>query len=56
MRAYLGIDVGSVTTKIAVMDDNSELITDIYLPTQGKPITMVQKGLKKNSAAIVPRC
>ena len=47
MRAYLGIDVGSVTTKIAVMDDNSELITDIYLPTQGKPIIMVQQGLKK---------
>ena len=45
MEAYLGIDVGSVTTKLAVLDENDELITHIYLPTQGKPIDMVQQGL-----------
>jgi len=46
MEAYLGIDVGSVTTKLAVLDRNDELITHIYLPTQGKPIDMVQRGLE----------
>jgi predicted CoA-substrate-specific enzyme activase len=45
MEAYLGIDVGSVTTKLAVVDKNDELITDCYLLTQGKPIDMVQQGL-----------
>jgi predicted CoA-substrate-specific enzyme activase len=45
MGAYLGIDVGSVTTKFAVLDKNGELIADLYLPTQGKPIAMVQQGL-----------
>ncbi len=45
MEAYLGIDVGSVTTKLAVLDKNDELITHTYLLTQGKPIDMVQQGL-----------
>ena len=27
MEAYLGIDVGSVTTKLAVLDENDELAT-----------------------------
>ena len=47
MKTYLGIDVGSVTTKFAVLDENDELVTNIYLPTQGKPIEMVQQGLKQ---------
>ena len=45
MKAYLGIDVGSVTTKLAVLDENDELITHTYILTQGKPIEMVQQGL-----------
>ena len=47
METYLGIDVGSVTTKLAVLDKNEELITSLYLLTQGKPIDMVQQGLKQ---------
>ncbi len=47
MKAYLGIDVGSVTTKLAGLDENDELVTHIYLPTQGKPIEMTQLGLKQ---------
>ena len=47
MEAYLGIDVGSVTTKFAVLDKDDELVTYNYLLTQGKPITMVQQGLKQ---------
>jgi len=45
MKTYLGIDVGSVTTKLAVVDKDGELITHIYLLTQGKPVQMVQQGL-----------
>ncbi len=47
MEAYLGIDVGSVTTKFAVLDKNDELVTTVYLLTEGKPIEMVQHGLKQ---------
>jgi len=47
MEAYLGIDVGSVTTKLAALDKTDELVTHTYLLTQGKPIEMVQQGLKQ---------
>ncbi|MFC1941110.1 acyl-CoA dehydratase activase [Chloroflexota bacterium] len=45
MEAYIGIDVGSVTTKLAVLDKDEELVAYNYLLTQGKPIDMVQQGL-----------
>lgn len=45
MEAYLGIDVGSVTTKFAVLDKDDNLVTSLYMLTQGKPITAVQQGL-----------
>jgi len=45
MEVYVGIDIGSVTTKFAVLNNSNELIADIYLPTEGKPIVMVQQGL-----------
>ncbi len=47
MKVYLGVDVGSVTTKITALNENDELITHTYLPTQGKPIEMTQLGLKQ---------
>ncbi|MFC1592949.1 acyl-CoA dehydratase activase [Candidatus Omnitrophota bacterium] len=47
MEAYLGIDVGSVSTKLAVLDKNDRLVTHSYMLTQGKPIDMVQQGLKQ---------
>ena len=47
METYLGIDVGSVTTKLALLNERDELISHVYLPTQGKPIEMVQEGLRQ---------
>jgi len=47
VEVYLGVDVGSVTTKLAVLDKNDELVTYTYLLTQGKPIDTVQQGLKQ---------
>lgn len=43
--AYLGIDVGSVSTNLVALDDNCNVIHDIYLRTAGRPIEAVQKGL-----------
>jgi activator of 2-hydroxyglutaryl-CoA dehydratase len=42
MEAYLGIDVGSVSTKAAVIDGENAVFGKIYLPTQGQPIAAVQ--------------
>ena len=52
MEVYIGIDVGSVTTKFAVLNSTDELIAHIYLPTQGKPINMVQEGLRQIKAQL----
>jgi len=47
MEVYLGIDVGSVTTKLAVLDKEDQLIDALYLRTQGEPIAVVQEGLRE---------
>jgi predicted CoA-substrate-specific enzyme activase len=44
---YLGIDVGSVTTKFAALDEEDRLVTSLYLLTQGRPIAMLQQGLRE---------
>ena len=45
MEVYLGIDVGSVTTKFAVLNNSDELIADLYIPTKGRPVAAVQQGI-----------
>jgi len=47
LKVYLGIDAGSVSTKLAVLDSEGELVAHIYLKTQGRPIEAVQAGLKE---------
>ena len=54
MEVYLGIDIGSVTTKFAVLNRSEELIAAIYLRTQGKPIAMVQQGLRQLGEELPP--
>lgn len=44
---YLGIDVGSVSTNIVLIDENNEPIYKKYLRTQGKPIDMIKVGIKE---------
>ncbi|MGD9198506.1 MAG: acyl-CoA dehydratase activase [Desulfobacterales bacterium] len=49
---YLGIDVGSTTTKYALIDQDKEIIHKNYVHTQGKPIEVTQNLLKKLSEGI----
>ena len=44
-RVYLGIDVGSTTTKYALINNDREIIHKTYVPTQGKPIEVTQRLL-----------
>ncbi|MGB9596462.1 MAG: acyl-CoA dehydratase activase, partial [Candidatus Poribacteria bacterium] len=44
--AYLGIDVGSVSTNLVVIDENGDLIMEIYVPTESRPIEVVNENLK----------
>ena len=47
MDTYLGIDVGSISTNLAVIDEEKRVLAWEYLLTGGKPIEAVQKGLKE---------
>jgi activator of 2-hydroxyglutaryl-CoA dehydratase len=47
IEAYLGIDIGSVSTNLAVIDAQGNVIKDIYLRTQGRPIEVVDQGLEE---------
>ncbi len=42
---YLGIDVGSVSTDLVLVDAAGEVVSSVYLPTQGRPVAMLRKGL-----------
>jgi predicted CoA-substrate-specific enzyme activase len=44
-KVYLGIDVGSTTTKYALINNDREIIHKTYVPTQGKPIEVTQRLL-----------
>lgn len=44
---YLGIDVGSVSTNIVLIDEDNNLVFDQYLRTQGKPIEIIKLGIKE---------
>ena len=47
LTVYLGIDVGSVTTKLALVDEKGKYVDSYMLRTAGKPVMAVQKGLKE---------
>ncbi len=43
--AYLGVDVGSVSTNLVVLDEDGEVVKEIYVKTDGRPVEVVNKGL-----------
>jgi predicted CoA-substrate-specific enzyme activase len=43
--AFLGLDIGSVSTNVVVIDEAGTVIHDVYLRTAGRPIEAVQQGL-----------
>jgi predicted CoA-substrate-specific enzyme activase len=52
IRAYLGIDVGSVSTNLVVIDDEGKVRKEIYLYTEGRPIEIVTRGLREIEAEL----
>lgn len=43
--AYLGVDVGSISTKAAVLDADGRILAKIYLMTAGRPLDAVRRAL-----------
>lgn len=46
-KAYLGVDIGSISTKGVVIDKNNNIIASSYLYTEGNPITATKKVIKE---------
>ena len=42
-ECYLGVDIGSISTKGVIIDSNNKIIASSYLYTEGSPINAVKK-------------
>ena len=50
-NCYLGIDIGSISTKGVIIDENNKILKSDYIETNGNPINAVKRlieSLKKN--------
>jgi predicted CoA-substrate-specific enzyme activase len=55
VEAYLGVDVGSVSTNVVVIDRRMRVLSKRYLPTAGRPIEAVKQGLAEVGAEVGSR-
>jgi len=46
-KVYLGVDVGSISTNLVVIDENRHVIAKRYLMTEGRPLEAVKRGLSE---------
>ncbi len=49
VNAYLGVDVGSISTNVVLIDEKKRVLAKAYLRTGGKPIDAVKRGLQEIS-------
>ncbi|HSL92950.1 MAG TPA: acyl-CoA dehydratase activase, partial [Candidatus Limnocylindrales bacterium] len=45
-EVFLGIDIGSVSTNFVLLDREGNLLKEIYVGTQGRPVQVVTDGLR----------
>lgn len=45
-KAFLGIDIGSISTKGVIIDENNTILCSDYLKTEGNPIEAVKRLIK----------
>jgi predicted CoA-substrate-specific enzyme activase len=45
LEVYLGIDVGSLSTNVVLIDGGTNVVARRYLPTAGKPLEAIRRGL-----------
>lgn len=49
---YLGIDVGSVSTDLVLIDETGKLLHSLYLRTCGRPVDALEDGLHRLGEAV----
>ncbi|PKK83509.1 MAG: CoA activase [candidate division Zixibacteria bacterium HGW-Zixibacteria-1] len=47
LEVYLGIDVGSLSTNLVLIDKDKNVVARRYLMTEGRPIEAVRRGLEE---------
>ena len=52
LNTYLGIDVGSVSTNFALIDEKGNMVKEIYTRTKGRPVEVVKGGLLEIEKAL----
>jgi len=55
VEGFLGIDIGSVSTNVVVIDGDGRMLKEIYLRTNARPIEAVARGLRELQAAFGDR-
>jgi predicted CoA-substrate-specific enzyme activase len=46
-EVYLGLDIGSLSTNVVLIDDENRVISRRYLPTASKPLEAIRRGMKE---------
>ncbi|MFH1059881.1 MAG: acyl-CoA dehydratase activase [Pseudomonadota bacterium] len=46
LKGYLGVDVGSISTNVVVIDEDFRVLSRQYLATAGRPLEAVKEGLR----------
>jgi predicted CoA-substrate-specific enzyme activase len=46
VRGYLGVDIGSVSTNLVLVDPGGRVRAGVYLPTKGRPIEVLREGYR----------
>lgn len=49
MDCYLGIDIGSVSSNLVMVDDHDNLMRKVYLRTRGNPVQAIRDGFAELS-------
>jgi predicted CoA-substrate-specific enzyme activase len=44
---YLGLDIGSLSTNVVLIDEKHRVVARRYLPTAGKPLEAIQNGMNE---------
>jgi predicted CoA-substrate-specific enzyme activase len=52
VAAYLGIDIGSISTKLALVDESGDMLKAVYTRTDGRPIEVVDRCLREIEAEL----
>jgi predicted CoA-substrate-specific enzyme activase len=55
VEGYLGIDVGSISTNVVVIDKDMRVLAREYLMTAGRPLEAITEGLRRVGAKIGDR-